>query len=118
MKKIMLLCTVGLIFACTDVGLATNASQTEKKALVCSDYDFYGVTEFVKTFDGTTIIIVNDCQELDINSVLTITPPVFIAPKPVTVEYNLNESFLPYKEKGQLKAKYHSWYLFNPVKLC
>lgn len=115
MKKIMLLGMMSVLMISFDVGKASNVSNNEK-TLVNADFDT--VINAISSFDGI-VLIVCDSPEFafkkanDLNVV-----PVGIAPAPVELNLDRPSSYIDYKPNGQLKAKYHSWYLFNPLKLC
>lgn len=116
MKKYMLLCTIGLMVICADVGKATNASKTEKTLLIVDDHPDY--LQALKSFEGTVLVISNNYIDLVTEGVKIFNPPVFLVPVPLESEIDITGSYVPYKQKGFLKPKYHPWYLFNPVKRC
>lgn len=105
---------IGALFVCTlafDVGRAANVTEKEPAELVLNDLSaFVGYNDVIVIENHTAFTFEN---LVDFNLV-----PVADGVEPLSLEVKLGGSYVPYKEKGQLKAKYHPWYLFNPLKLC
>jgi ABC-type Fe3+-hydroxamate transport system substrate-binding protein len=122
----MLLCSVALLSACSSVGSASNAAKTEKRhVLDLSDQ----VTPLLIAENDVILIENGDLasmaavliQDIAIEaaSLVIVNPPFSaILPDPVGAEpFRLSANVI-YKQNGQLKNKFHPWYLFHPQKRC
>ncbi len=118
MKNYLLLMSLSLICFSADVGKATNASQTNKMLVISDDHPVT-VQILAELASADLIIVQVGYFDTNIESTMKIiNPPVFLVPDPVKAEPDLFTGYLNYKQKGQLKAKFHPRYLFNPVKRC
>jgi hypothetical protein len=110
MKKYLLLCSLAMMCASESVGKPSDAAKTEKVLF----YDDNPV--IVTAFED--LILVEPVTVASYMSRFTPDLPVFLVPVPVGIELFRRGELVPYKQKGQLKAKFHPEHLFNPVKRC
>jgi hypothetical protein len=125
----MLLCSVVLLSACSGVGNASNAAKIDKRLLIDAGDPVTALMPLMA--ENTVILIENEAdlasmaavliQDIAIEaaSLVIVNPPFSaILPDPVGAEpFRLSANVI-YKQNGQLKNKFHPWYLFHPQKRC
>lgn len=112
----MLLCSIGLLALCADVGKASDIAKTEK-VLIVDDHPANFVN-YLQTQDLNVTLIQPICSFQETIQITAPPLPLFIYTEPLALNIKLEYGFAAFKQKGYLKAKFHPWYLFNPVKLC
>lgn len=116
----MILCALSLMIIGADVGKSSNVIQNEKTVIFIdndSPASLSAISAF-SGFDGIMLIVTNDVNFSFKELKTGYTPIVFMAPSQLALEPDRYYTYVPYRQKGQLKAKFHPKHLFNPVKLC
>lgn len=106
------------IILCSMAFTASSHPPTEKQVLtehptVISEMNvsLTNVVAIENTFNADILV-------LKVTAVHDLVQPVMLSPEPLKMDYKRNFEPVAYIQPGKIKTKYHSPWLFDPVKLC